>query len=366
MQQTSKNIKEVKYRIMFKTKLSTILALVAVLSLLLTPATYAAEGTTQGSFGAASQPPTVDFIQIFSDSGCTVVANSMDPLTQYWCKVTVTSPNKLKHLNEVKATLFYNNSGNVNMVAPGSADTQTCAILTCAIGTPPGYTQTFSITPLGGGTTWQLGTCTPPADLNVTTGDWIFAFTPGKVAHEATGAAAPGPDVWDAQGLATNRNSQTGELYRRGKYMNCYSEITVTGTVNWGDVPLGLTFEDATYNPRPATDNISITYIANGDYASDIKSTDWTSGGETVVLDETGGDPPSSAGQFALEASWHNVPSDNVTVNKTTYTAMYVLGTITPEAGTAFATNKLWLSLSQTGILPGIYSGTIWYQVRCR
>ncbi len=347
-------------------KLSTILAVVAVLSLLLTPAVYAAEGTTQGSFGAASNAPTVSFIQIFSDSGCTVVANSMDPLTPYWCKVTVNSANKLKHLNEVKATLFYNNSGNANMPAPGSANTQTCAILTCSIGSGPGYVQTFSIAP-SSSTTWALGTCTAPSNLELTTGDWIFAFTPGKVATEAIGTALPGPDYWDAQGLATNRNSQTGELYRRGKIMNCYSEINVTGSVNWGDVPLGLTFEDATYNPQPSSDNISINYIANGIYASDIKSTDWNSGGETVVLDETGGNPPSTAGQFALKASWHEVPSsDNVTVQKATYTPMYEAGTITPEAGTTFINNRLWLSLSATGILPGVYSGTIWYQVRCR
>lgn len=349
---------------MLKTKLYIALALVA--ALLLAPAVYAAEGTTTGSFSTASSTPTVDFIQIFSDSGCTIVADSMDPLTQYWAKVTVTSPNKLRHLNEVEATLFYNNSGDPNMAAPGTGNTQTCAILTCTIGSPPGYAISWAIDPTGGGTTWQLGTCTSPADLNVTTGDWIFAFTPGKVATEATGAASPGPDVWDAQGLATNRNSQTGELYLRTKYMNCYSEITVTGTVNWGDVPLGLTFEDATYNPRPATDLI-ITYIANGDYGSDIKSTDWTDGAlETVVLDETGGNPPSSPGQFGLKASWHNVPLDNVTVKEATYTAMYELGTITPEAGTDFATNKLWLSLSTLGIAPGTYSGTIWYQVRCR
>jgi hypothetical protein len=351
---------------MLKAKLSTAIALLAVLSLLLVPAAYADTGTSQGSFGAASSAPTVSFIQIFRDSGCTLVADSMDPLTQYWCKVTVNSPNKLKHLNEVKATLFYNNSGDSNMVAPGTGNTNACAILTCTIDDPPGYAITWSIDPTGGGTTWELGTCTPPASLDATTGDWIFAFTPGKVATEATGGASPGPDTWDAQGLATNRNSQTGELYCRGKLMNCYSEIAVTGTVNWGDVPLGLTFEDATYNPRPATDNISITYIANGDYASDIMSTDWTSGGETVVLDDTGANPPSSAGQFGLEASWHNVASDNVTVNNHDYTTMYNDGTITDDDGTTVTTNRLWLSLSETGILPGVYSGTIWYQVRCR
>jgi len=343
-------------------KLSIAIALVAALSLLLTPAVYAAEGTSQGSFGAASKAPTVDSIEIYraSDDG---VATSMDPLTTYYAKVTVSSANKLKHLSELKVTLFYNNSGNPSMVAPVTGDTQACAILTWNASGP-----TWTIDPSGGGTTWQLvtGSCTTPSNMELTTGDWKFYFVPGKVATEATGLESPGPDVWDAQGLATNKNSQTGERYLRGKYMNCYSEISVTGSVNWGDVPLGLTFEDATYNPRPASDNITINYIANGDYASDIKSTDWTSGGETVVLDESGGNPPTTAGQFALEASWHNVASDNVTVQKATYNPMYVAGTITPEAGTTFTNNRLWLSLSATGILPGVYSGTIWYQVYCR
>jgi hypothetical protein len=347
---------------MFKAKLSTVLALVAVLSLLLTPVAYAAEGSTSGSFGAASKAPTVSSIQIYLASDDSIPA-SMDPLVTYYAKVTVNSANKLKHLDQVKVTLFYNNSGNPSMVAPGTGNTQTCAILTWnASGT------TWTIDPTGGGTTWQLvtGSCTAPGNMEPTTGDWKFYFMPGKVATEATTTASPGPDVWDAQGLATNKNSQTGELYLRGKLMNCYSEIAVTGSVNWGDVPLGLTFEDATYNPRPATDNITINYIANGDYESDIKSTDWTSGGETVVLDETGGNPPSSAGQFALMA---NDTTDNTTaivVKKTTYTPMYVAGTITPEAGTTFSNNRLWLSLSTLGILPGTYSGAIHYQILCR
>jgi hypothetical protein len=351
---------------MLKNKLATTFALVAALSLLLAPAANAAEGTTQGSFGAASSNPTVDFIQIYNTDDS--VADSMTPLVTYYAKVTVSSPNKLKHLNEVKVTLFYNNSGNVNMVAPGTSNTQTCAILTCTIGSPPGYAIGWSIDPTGGGTTWQLvtGSCTSPADLNATTGDWKFYFIPGKVATEAAGTGAPGPDVWDAQGLATNRNSQTGELYRRGKLMDFYSEISVTGLVNWGDVPLGLIFQDETYNPRPATDNISINYIANGDYGSDIKSTDWSSGGETVILDETGGNPPAS-GEFSLMA---NATSDNTTavvVKKATYTAMDESGTITPDVtGTTVSSNRLWLSLGATGILPGIYSGTIWYEVRSR
>jgi len=63
-----------------KTRLSIAIALVAALSLLLTPAAYAAEGTTQGSFGAASQPPTVESIDIWDNIGCTGPAvTSMTP-----------------------------------------------------------------------------------------------------------------------------------------------------------------------------------------------------------------------------------------------------------------------------------------------
>jgi len=347
---------------MLKTKLSTAIALAAVLSLLLTPAAYAAgAGSTSGSFGALGQAPTVTLIQIYSNSGCTIVADSMDPyITEYWCKVSVDSANKLKHLNQVKATLFYNNTGDNTTAAPGISNTQTCAILTCTIAGPPGYIQTFSILPFGG-TTWQLGTCTPPADLNANTGDWIFAFWPGKVATEATGLESP-PCFWDAQGLATNRSSQTGELYLRGKYMNCYSEITVTGSVNWGDVPLGLTFENVA-NPQPASDNITITYIANGDYKSDIKSTNWESGGDNVTLST--GNPPGGSGEFALKA----YSSDNLTaavVVTTGYTPMDETGTITLDAGTPVSANRLWLALSTLGILPGTYTGTIWYQIECR
>lgn len=343
---------------MFKTKLSSILALVAVLSLLLTPAAYAAEGTTTGSFGAASQAPTIA-IDIWDNSGCTgAPVTSMNPLTEYWAKVTVTENNKLKHLDTVKATIYYDSNAS-HPAAPGTGNTQTCAILTCTVGTTPTWASDF-----GGTTTWQLisADCVQPANLELTTGDWKFAFKPGKVATESRS-----PAVWDAEGKATNKSSQSGVAYVYDKGMNWYGEINVTGSVNWGSVPLGLTFQDPTYNPKPSSDNITVNYLANGNYYENIASTDWTSGGETVALDVTGGNPPSSASQFALKASYHNTPSDNVTVNKTpTYTSMKSDEGITVEAGNSVSTNRLWLSLSASGILPGTYSGTIYYQIARR
>lgn len=343
---------------MLRTKLSIAIALVAALALLV-PAVYADEGTTTGSFGAASKPPEVTAIEIYQEFACTNTATSMDPTVTYYAKVTVVSHNKLKHLNEVKATIFYNASGADNMTAPGTGDTHDCAILTCTVGPP----ASWAIDSGGPPTTWQIvgGSCSQPADLNVTTGDWIFAFTPGKVARENTGVAD-----WDAQGEATNKQSQSGEAYVRDKDMNFYGEITVnTGSVDWGPVPLGLTFEDATYNPKT---NIQINYIANGDYSEDIKSSDnWTGlvSLETVTLDIAGGNPPAADSQFALEA---NRTSDNTTAITVTnsYLSIGTVGQMTEEVGDDVNTNTLWLSISAAGITPDTYSGSIYYQIANR
>ncbi|MCJ7655396.1 MAG: hypothetical protein MUO97_08905, partial [Dehalococcoidia bacterium] len=247
---------------------------------------------------------------------------------------------------------------------PGGADTQVCAILTCTVGPP----ASWSMVPVGGGTTWSIvpGSCSQPVNLNTNLpGDWVFAFQPGEVAHEATFSAAPGPEVWDAQGKAIDKTPLSGEKYVRTKGMNFYGEITVnTGAVDWGVVPLGLTFDNDTYNPETG---ISITYLANGDYEGDIKSTDWAGATDNVTLDVTGSNPPGNPGEFGLEA---NDTSDNttaVTVLKAAYTPIDATGTITPEGGDPpVATNTLWLALSASGILPETYSGSIYYQIANR
>ena len=345
---------------MLKMKLPIAIALLAVL-LVPVAVSAAGEGTAPGSFGAASAAPTVNSIEIYRASDNTSV-NSMTPQVLYYAKLNITSNNKLKHLKEVKATLYYDPTAS--HAGPGAAATETCAVLTWTAGT-----DLWAIDTGLGGTTWQLisASCSRPSDLDATNGDWLFYFIPGKVATRAPETGNPTPR-WDAQGIATNKNDQpsTAMYVATEKNMECYIEITVAGGVNWGDVPLGLTFEDALYNPRPSSDNITITYIANGDYSTDVKSDDWNSGGDTVFLDITGGDPPSAAGYFALEAGATTDNSTAVIVTKA-YGPMDQTGTITADVtGTAVSGNRLWLSLSTTGILPGLYSGTIWYQIGCR
>ena len=299
--------------------------------------------------------PTIDAIEIYHTQDCLGPAvTSMDPQTTYYAKVRLTSINELSYLQAVQVTLFYDVAGT-NPVAPITTDTQKCAILTCTVGTPPSWT----IDAGGPPTTWQIVplSCSQPVDLDTTTGDWIFAFKPGKVATESVA-----PADWDAQGKATNKANQSGELYCRDKDMNWYGEIDVTtSTVDWGEVPLGLRFTDA---PNPKT--VSMLYISNGDYYEDIRSEDWTDGVETVTLDETGVDPPPLPGTFALKANDINELSSAVIVMSSIYNHTNDTGGLTTEAGITSADNTLWLSLSETGIAPVQYSGEIYYQIANR
>ena len=347
-------------------KLYIAITLAAVLSLL-APAAYAAEGTTTGSFGAASSTPEVTAVDIYdtTDPNCTgSPITDMTPQTEYYyAKISVTSNSKLKQLETVQVTLFYNDGTDPNMSAPVAGDVYDCAILTCTIGAPPGYAISWSYD-FGTSITWELheAGCQSPTSLDDTSGDWIFAFRPGKVARENTGAA-----LWNVQGYAENRNdAKNDDLYVRNKNMMWYGEVTVADTADWGEVPLGLTFDDITSNPETGID---VTYIANGDYYEDISSEDWTSGGETVTLVSLATDdtPPANPGEFALKANWeNNLTVAQIVTENPTYAHIKSDETITTETGNLVNTNTLWLSLSDSGILPGTYTGTIWYQIVTR
>jgi PKD repeat protein len=336
-----------------------------------TAGTYSVKLTVTNSYGCSNSftrtnyitvspaptAPTVNLIEIYDSpllSNPVSLSNPMSPRATYYAKVTVTTNGQqLNQLQTVQVTVFYNGSGSDNMTAPTSSNTQTCAILSRTVG---GSTWTIDS---GSPTTWSIvsASCSEPSNLNNTTGDWIFAFIPGKVAQESVS-----PGDWDAQAKATNKSALTGQLYTRHKGMNWYGEITVsTPSVSWGSVPLGLKFGDAS-NPKTP---INITYIANGNYYQDIKSDNWTSGSETVTLDTTGGNPPSSTSQFALKA---NAVSDNttwVTITRS-YNHISSTGQITGEVGNTVTANTLWLSLSQAGILPVTYQGNIYYQIAPR
>ena len=293
----------------------------------------------------------------------------MTPQALYFARVNVTSVNKLKNLQQVKATIYYDQEGT-NPAPVGGGNTQTQAILTWDV-----TLDSWSIDPAAGpGTTWVLvtGSCTHPeltANPNQTNGNWNFYFRPGKVATEAPSVAHVNAE-WDAQGLAQNKQLtwSTATYLAADKGMYWYGEITVAGTVDWSNVDLGLVFATEPPNPKPDA-GVSNNYIANGDYYEDIASEDWDDGAlETVTLREDWSDndnPPDVAGQFALKADDDATLAGAVTVKKATTEYVHInnTGAQTGEPGVDVTTNSLWLSLSETGILPGTYEGSIWYQV---
>jgi hypothetical protein len=280
-------------------------------------------------------PPTV---------GTITAPASMTP-QQEWTVITVpvTDVNTIADVKEVKVTVFYDSAGT-HPAAPGSANVQTCAILTWTRST-----GTWTIDQ-GTGTTWAInsGGCTKPAD-SASTGDWVFSFKVGKVATETIGSAD-----WDIYALATDTALATGNNRLNGVAMNWYGEITVnTANINWGNVALGSDF-----SANSKTD-ILVTYICNGNYSEQVKSSSpWSNGGNSVTLNAAGS--PGN-GEFSLKADDTAVLSSAALVT-TSYVTIDT-GTQTNESGNIETSNSLWLKLGALGIPAVQYSGTIYYGI---
>ena len=279
-------------------------------------------------------PPTVGTIA--------VSPSSMTPQEQ-WTNITVpvTDGDTLADVNEVHVEVFYDAAGS-DPSAPGTADVQTCAILTWTRGGSP----VWSLAPAS--TTWQINTggCSNASD-SLTTGNWVFSFKVGKVATHS-----PGSDDWDIYAKATDSISQTGDNYLRDVEMNWYGEIAVgTSNISWGIVGPGCSNETSPV--------LNITYICNGNYAEQIKtSQNWTSTSGNVALNTTGN---PGAGEFSLKADDDDTIEGAVQVLSASYTT-FDTGTQTTESGNLENNNHLWLSLG-LDIPVDTYSGTLYFGI---
>ena len=296
---------------------------------------YVSPEPAWGTWGSEKKaPPTVGTISISP--------SSMTPQEE-WTNITisVTDYNTLADVNKVNVTVFYDAAGN-DPSAPGTADVQTCAILTWTRGGSP----VWSLDPTN--TTWAINTggCSNASD-SLTTGNWVFSFKVGKVA-----TYSPGSDDWDIYAKATDSISQTGDNYLRDVEMNWYGEIAVeTSNISWGTVTPGCSNETSPV--------VNITYICNGNYAEQIKtSQNWTSTSGNVTLNTTGS---PGTGEFSLLADDDDTIADAVQVLSASYTT-FDTGTQTTEAGNVESNNHLWLSLG-LDIPIDTYSGTIYFGI---
>lgn len=323
-------------------KVKTLVSIGATLVLLFSVAVPVAYGQggpdddVSGSFTTANVAPKVGDI--------TISPTSMTP-QQEWTVITVPvkDKNTLADINEVHVEVFYDSAGN-NPGAPGSADVQTCAILTWKRGASPEWT----IAP--GSTTWaiDISGCSK-SDDGLGSGHWVFSFKVGKVATESPGGAD-----WDIYAKATDADSATGDKYLRDIEMNWYGEITAsTSDVTWTDVEPGTGFADDVNEQG----GIKVNYIANGKYDEQVKSSDtWTGVSYKAKFDATG--DCKKANEFSLMANDTDYFKNAEQVNTTGVTIDN--GSQTDESGNDEKDNTLWLKLADV-FAHDTYEGTITY-----
>jgi hypothetical protein len=353
-----------------KKMLTTIIVAVLVLSfgLLPDPALAATSGQSSGSITVAQVAPTFTYtapntstvLEVYSDAGLTTVATSLTPQVEYWVKLTVGDANTLADLSTVKVILKYFAGGSTGStdINTDTGSNQTEAVLTCS---NAGGTPSWAI---DGGTngTWAIvnSDCVQPA-ISASSGSYVFAFKPGKVATQSTGGgqANAGFAVF---AWAINSGSGAAYVwYQDGssnvkKGLNWYGETQVnTSSVTWTGIAPGTDFNGTDSKQT----GISVKYIANGGYHNTVgASTTWT-GGLGATLDETGA--CSSARYFALKA-WNDDTPANAVLVTAAGTSVQSGQTQTAEAGSTITTNTLYLKLAS--VFPvATYNGTITYTI---
>ena len=326
-----------------KTLVSIATALVVLLSVAV-PVAFGGEDTVSGSFGAANVAPTVGSVALWTTGGSPAATDNMTPQVEYNVKVAVTDNNTLDDLSTVQVTIFYDADGSYAAEdVPSVGHTQTAAILTWTNG------GSWTIDAVSGGGSWSIvsGSCVTPT-LTSSSGTFEFHFKPGKVAHETAGS-----DKWHIYAKADDGVS--GDNHQDNLTMNWYGEMSAPNpsSVDFGSVTPGTDFGDPTKEGP-----ISITYISNGDYDEQVKTTaTWTGDPSGTATLNTGGSP--EANEFSLKADDADslpagglVDTGGVTIDDT--------GTLTAEGGDTAGANYLWLKLG-TPFTDATYSGTITY-----
>ena len=335
---------------MKKIFISIVAGLVLLLGLM--PARVAfAEDTTTGSFTVGSVSPIMTTMEIYADASLTLIASTLTPQVEYYKKMSVSDANTLNDITELKLKMYYDAAGTDPLESTVVAgNTQTAAIIT--------WTKTGSVWAIdaGAGTSWSIVTadCIVP-NLTASSGDWVVAFKIGKVATESLA-----PANWDFWGQVKNTAGAVAGIYKRNKMLQWYGQIAVnTPNVNWGVVTPGTGFAD---NLNEQT-GISTTWVSNGNYEGQIKSSaTWTGSLNTATLDTTGN--TTNPKEFSIKAWQDNTYASAVVVDSVGV-VINATGVQSTETGDVHTANTLWLKLAS--VFPiDVYSGTIAYIITNR
>ncbi len=328
-----------------------ILLLIILLASIIAPIIQVkgAETSATGQYTVNNVAPTISIALYESDE--TTSTTTLSPQLEYALKITISDSNSLQDVAQITVILFYDTNNSAVGTPPASDD--------------PATRATYQWDPTNGwqlvgptGSTWGINTADSraPSDLTVTQGDWWLHFIPGKVAHEANTDAT---DDWD---IIVEVTDTSGNVYSASTYgltMLWYGEISInTTTLDFGSLDPGAAASPSNGLPH------ALTLIANGNYAVQTKSDPtWsTSDGYTATLDTDGA---LAEGEFQL------ITDDDRTLDETdSLLVTDVYQTIpghesdagpTAEAGVSLSLYS-WVQLGN-GLMPGTYTGTIYYQI---
>jgi len=304
-------------------------------------------GSSQGSFAVGGVAPNVTALEVYSDAACTLIAEALTPQVTYYVKATISDSNTLNDIKQVTIKFFYDiGATHPDEASITSGHEQTKAIFT--------WTKIGNIWAVdaGSGASWAVisGSSVTPV-MNNSTGDWIFAIKIGKTATESLS-----PNVWDLHARATDHAGLTAGYYKWGKTVLWYGEVQInTPNVNFGNVALGSGFA-ADVNK---VTGFSATFVTNGDYANNVKSSPtWTGSANIAVLDPNGN--CTNAGEFAIKGYPQDIFGQAYLLNSTGVNCRD--GSQTFETGESITTGTFWLKIA-TVFPVDVYNGTLTFTI---
>ena len=295
----------------------------------------------KGSFTIGGNPmPVVANIELYDDGTPT---DEMTPQSEYELIMTISDESTLSDITELTVVIKERDYSGDDCASDQVTYTWT----------PSGW----SLSPAD--STWTIVTaeCNVPT-LTDTSGDWVLAFKPGKVAREDRNG-------WEFTVTATDSDLQADSGTISGKTMLWYGELTLIdtaysfGIVNLSDSNMPII--------SPSDGNIDVESIANGDYEIKSKSEDWGTPdeGRTALINPTKG--TLSSGQFMLQNEGDANP-DKAAFVGSSYAAIpdFPAASLTGPTDVTGVINEiyLWLSVADTGLQVGDeYGGTYYVQI---
>ena len=300
-----------------------------------------------GTFILESAAPVVSSVILCSADDESTPVSSMDPTVEYAVVVGVCDANTLDDLTQLNVMIRTTETTGDN----SATDMATYR-----------WTASGEWTQVGPVGSWSIntGACSAPTTFSGTSGTWVLHFSPGVVARAGTG-------IWEVHVTATDEAQQTGSNTENGKNMNWRGEIESTDTsYSFGGIDMGEERQVSTSSPT-GDGGVDVSVVVNGNYKLQSKSSATWCSTESVATLNNSYPHPLQAGEFALKNSATNNLSDCSFVDSE-FGDTYIQGLYNREGPTPTEDGVChsiyqWVSVAESGLLPGTYNGTYTVQI---